>query len=86
MKKSYIHLKGKDFELYANITDAAKVEGALSTYKLNLDMRGAAVELVYEQQFKEWYWLHKGAELGRIEKGKYFYLERKNFQILNQLY
>lgn len=73
--EKYIHIKGKEFELYANTTDAAEVEGALSTYKLNLDMRGAAAEVVYEPQFKEWYWLHKGAELGRIEKGKYFYLD-----------
>ena len=72
----YIHIKGKEFELYANTTDAAEVEGALSTYKLHLDMRGATVELVYEPQFKEWYWLHKGAELIRIMKGKYIYIEK----------
>ena len=71
--EKYLYIKGKDFELYANTTDAAEVEGALSTYKLHLDMRGATAEVVYEPQFKEWYWLHKGAEIMRISMGKFLY-------------
>lgn len=72
-----MHLKGEKFELFAMTNDIEDTAAALDKYLIDVDVRQAAKEFVYEEEFKNWYWLHKGAELIRMDNGKFLYLNLK---------